>query len=266
MRTPLASRSNQDDKFQDVSRSIPLGVPLLFFAVELEQPTLSPRKVFVSDVQIRIRRALFSLFVVAGQVVHRQHSAEGNGNEGDVPPLFHFGCVHRSQSNHRTQVQTSARARRSTVSFAPTSTSVPRLSRTSCGFASSHACATFLSFGGFPRTYLFFPRRSGRHGPFRSVSPRRTCSRQQGPPHGRQHLSRLRRKLPAHVHVLPNHVKKTMRFGFTSWLSSFDRGSFFSIERKKRHHRRRAPVTKEAGGWHSRPAVARMRACIYVHI
>lgn len=208
MRTPLASRSNQDDKFQDVSRSISLGVPLLFFAVELEQPTLSPRKVFVSDVQIRIRRALFTLFVVSGQVVHRQHSAEGNGNEGDVPPLFHFGCVHRSQSNHRTQVQTSARPRRSTVPFAPTSTSVPRFSRTSCGFASSHACATFLSFGGFPRTYLFFPRRSGRHGPFGSVSPRRTCSGQQGPPHGRQHLSRLRRKLRAHVHVLPSHVKK----------------------------------------------------------
>lgn len=98
----LASRGDQEDKLQDVSRSIPLGIPLLFFAIELKQPTLSPWKVFVSDVQIRIRRALLSFFVVAGKVVHRQHSAEGNGSEGDVPPLFHFGCVHRSQPNHRT--------------------------------------------------------------------------------------------------------------------------------------------------------------------
>lgn len=263
MRTPLASRSNQDDKFQDVSRSIPLGVPLLFFAVELEQSTFSPRKVFVSDVQIRIRRALFSLFVVAGQVVHRQHSAEGNGNEGDVPPLFHFGCVHRSQSNHRTQVQTSARARRSTVPFAPTSTSVPRLSRTSCGFASSHACTNFLSFGGFPRTYLFFPRRSGRHGPFRSVSPRRTCSRHQGPPHGRQHLSRLRRKLPAHVHVLSSHEKNNDALRFHV-VAGFVRSREFLLNREKKT----ASSTKGAGherGWRKALTTAR-RTHAWMHL
>jgi len=183
----------------------------LLFAVELEQSALAPRKVFVPDAEVRVWRALRFLLVVTREVVRRQQPTQGDGSDGDGPPLFHLGCARASQPNEVVRVVAAQQGNR--FVRARQNASIPAdLASVHCfdeafdaGARGSFERSHFRVFvRWFPRTDLLFVRRAGRHGPFRSVPPRGASCRQQGP-------SQCRRHLPKACHGPPRRVRARER-------------------------------------------------------